>query len=165
MGRTPSHAMYLQTSMGAEIVDPEPDTNYAPLVEPHFAPLDNYDALIQFALRRELLLKAAQNPDKWLILQLLLRTPPHFWTQLASTGEASLPPPALPETVQRAYEQAKANEESAWAKYREHFDAPEAPTRVESAEGDPKATCPHQRARDCTDFWRQGQPCFLAPPT
>lgn len=134
VGRTPIYEMYKQTSADAEIVDPEPDPNYAPLVEPRFAPLDNPDALAVFALRRELLLQASHNPDTWLIMHQLLRTPPTIWAQLASTGEASLSLPELPEPVLHAYEQAKAREESAWAEYREHFDSLETQARLESAE-------------------------------
>lgn len=134
VGRTPIYEMYQRTSTDAEIVDPEPDPNYAPLIEPSFAPLEDYDALVVFALRRELLLQASQNPHTWLILHLLLRTPPTFWAQLASVGEASLPPPELPEPILRAYEQAKAREESAWAEYREHLESLDAQARLESAE-------------------------------
>ena len=134
VGRTPIYEMYRQTSADAEIVDPEPHPDYAPLIEPSFAPFEDYEALAAFVLRRELLLQAAQTPDTWLILHLLLRTPPTFWAQLASAGEASLPPPALPETILRAYEQANAREKAAFEAYQEHLDRLEAQSRIESAQ-------------------------------
>lgn len=134
VGRTPIYEMYQRTSADAEIVDPEPDPDYAPLIEPSFAPLEDYEALATFALRRELLLQASQNSDTWLILHLLLRTPPTFWAQLASAGEASLPPPALPETILRAYELADAREKAAFESFREHLDTLEAQSRMESAQ-------------------------------
>ena len=117
VGQTPSYALYSSISTREPVPDPEPEPAYAPLVEPSHAPLENYDELILFAMRRNALLEAAQNSESWLILHLLRLAPPSFWAELARARSATLPLNILPDAVQRAYERAKAKEIEAQQAY------------------------------------------------
>lgn len=123
IGRTPSYALHESAALREVVPDPEPEPAYAPLVEPSYAPLEDPDALLMFAMRRSLLMQAAQNSATWLTLHLLRLAPPQFWTELAQTRQATLPLENLTDTVRRAYEEAKAKETEAWKAYEQWMES------------------------------------------
>lgn len=114
VGGTPN---YVILELRMPVPDPEPDPTYAPLVKTSYAPLQNYDELTLFVMRRILLQEAMDSSAAWLILHLLRHAPPPFWAELARNRYATLPIDNLPDAVQRAYERVKAKETEAWQAY------------------------------------------------